>query len=149
MEAIDNSVVNIPEWTQFVRVTVRLLVAAVLGGVVGYERGGKPAGLRTYMLVALGAALFTIAPLESGMDVSDLSRVFQGIATGVGFIGAGTILKLPQEQRIEGLTTATGVWLTAGIGMAAGSGLLWIPILGSLLALVILRLLPYAERPRL
>ena len=130
----------LPELDQFIRVSVRLIVAALLGGVLGFERewGGKPAGLRTHMLVALGAALFTIAPLEAGMPISDLSRVFQGIATGIGFLGAGTILKLANEEEIKGLTTAAGVWLTGAIGMSVGAGHIWIPILGVSIALLIL-----------
>ena len=74
------------------------------------------------MLVALGAALFVIASLESGMSSSDLSRVIQGLATGIGFIGGGAILKLTEEREITGLTTAAGIWLTAAVGVAAGLG---------------------------
>jgi len=139
---------ELPEWTEVTRVVGRLLLAALLGGLLGYERerGGKAAGLRTHMLVALGAALFTIAPLEAGMTLSDLSRVFQGIATGIGFIGAGTILKRTELQEIKGLTTAAGIWLTAAVGVAVGAGPLWIPIVGAVLALIILSVLVYAER---
>ena len=93
----------------------------------------------------MGAALFAIAPLEAGMTISDAGRVFQGIATGIGFIGAGTILKLTEQQEIKGLTTAAGLWLTAAIGMAVGSGLLWIPILATFFAFVILSVLARAE----
>ena len=137
-----------PGWTEMYYVAVRLLVAALLGGLLGYERerGGKAAGLRTHMLVALGAALFTVAPLQAGVELRELSRVFQGIATGIGFIGAGTILKRSDGGHVEGLTTAAGIWLTAAVGMAVGAGLLWIPVLGSVLALVIFSVLGYAER---
>jgi putative Mg2+ transporter-C (MgtC) family protein len=93
----------------------------------------------------MGAALFAIAPLESGMTISDASRVFQGIATGIGFIGAGTILKLTDQQEIKGLTTAAGLWLTAAVGMAVGSGLVWIPVVATLLAFIILSVLAPAE----
>ncbi len=80
------------------------------------------------MMVGLAAALFTVAPLDAGMSVADLSRVLQGIAAGIGFIGAGTILKLTGEQEIKGLTTAASLWLTAAVGMAVGIGHLWLPI---------------------
>src|SRR5687767_1951037 len=82
---------GLPDATQAAHVLIRLLAAALLGAIVGIqrERAGKPAGLRTHMLVALGAALFVIATLESGMSGDELSRVIQGIATGVGFIGGG------------------------------------------------------------
>src|SRR5262249_14537118 len=90
------------------------------------------------MLVALGAAMFTLVPLEGQMSISDLSRVIQGIATGVGFLGAGTILKLSDEHKIIGLTTAASIWLTAAAGMAIGAGWLWPALLGVLLGWVIL-----------
>ena len=87
-----------------------VLLAALLGGLVGFQReqAGKAAGLRTHMLVALGAAFFVMIPYQAGMPLADLSRVLQGIITGVGFLGAGTILKRPAEEHIEGLTTAAG-----------------------------------------
>lgn len=115
---------GLPDWMQVERVIVRLTVAALLGAVVGIQReqAGKPAGLRTHMLVALGAALFVISCLEFGMSSSDLSRVIQGLATGIGFIGGGAILKLTDEREITGLTTAAGIWLTAAVGVAAGLG---------------------------
>ena len=114
MDGFHNEIFNLPEWTQLIRVSARLLIAAVLGGWIGFERQRerKAAGLRTHILVAMGAALFAIAPLEAGMTISDAGRVFQGIATGIGFIGAGTILKLTEQQEIKGLTTAAGLWLT-------------------------------------
>ena len=138
----------VPDLAQFVRVVVRLGMAALLGGVLGFEREqvGKSAGLRTHMLVSLGAALFTVASVEAGMSVADLSRVFQGIAAGIGFIGAGAILKLTSEQEIRGLTTAASLWLTAAAGTAAGAGYLWIPIVGVLLALIVLSALGRVER---
>ena len=147
MDGFHNEIFNLPEWTQLIRVSARLLIAAVLGGWIGFERQRerKAAGLRTHILVAMGAALFAIAPLEAGITISDAGRVFQGIATGIGFIGAGTILKLTEQQEIKGLTTAAGLWLTAAIGMAVGSGLLWIPILATFFAFVILSVLARAE----
>jgi putative Mg2+ transporter-C (MgtC) family protein len=143
-----HQILSLPEGAQLVRVSARLLIAAFLGGCIGFERQHehKAAGLRTHILVSMGAALFVIAPLEAGMTIADAGRVFQGIATGIGFIGAGTILKLTEQQEIKGLTTAAGLWLTAAIGMAVGSGLVWIPVLATLLAFAILSILGKTER---
>jgi putative Mg2+ transporter-C (MgtC) family protein len=80
------------------------------------------------------------------MSIADSSRVFQGIATGIGFIGAGTILKLAEQEEIKGLTTAASIWLTAAIGTAVGVGSLWLPMLGTLLALIILSVLGDADK---
>jgi putative Mg2+ transporter-C (MgtC) family protein len=116
-----------PDPGHMVRVAIRLLIAALFGGLVGFERlrDGKAAGLRMHMLVALGAALFTVIPMEAGMSKADMSRVIQGVATGVGFLGAGTILKISDQHKIEGLTSAASIWLTAAAGMAVGAGWLW------------------------
>lgn len=134
---------DISDPSQVTRVCVRLLVAVVLGGLLGYEREshGNSAGFRTHMLVALGAALFVLVPLEAGITPADLSRVLQGVITGVGFLGAGAIIKLSQEQEIKGLTTAASVWLTAAIGVAAGMGRESTAILSTLFALFILAVL--------
>lgn len=115
---------GLPDPAQMARIVFRLAVAALLGGVIGWqrERAGKAAGLRTHMLVSLGAALFIIAPIEFGMSNDELSRVIQGLVTGIGFLGAGAILKLADEGRIKGLTSAAGLWLTAAVGVAAGLG---------------------------
>jgi len=121
---------------------IRLLAATILGGIVGIQRQTtrKPAGLRTHMLVSLATAAFVIAGSGMGMSVEGLSRVVQGIITGVGFIGAGTILKLSQEHEIKGLTTAASVFMTASIGVAVGSGALGIALMVTLLAFSILAL---------
>src|SRR5215813_8456940 len=131
---------GLPDAKQFARIVIRLLVAMLLGGVVGIQREwtGKPAGLRTHMLVAMGAALFVLAPVEAGMTSADLSRVIQGLATGIGFIGGGAILKLSQEHEIRGLTSAAGVWMTAAMGVAAGLGRIGIALLSTLLTWFIL-----------
>jgi putative Mg2+ transporter-C (MgtC) family protein len=102
------------------QIVVRLVLASVLGGLLGYERErhGKAAGLRTHMLVALGAALFVLVALDAGAAPADLTRVIQGIATGIGFVGGGAILKSPQVGAVRGLTTAASVWLTAAVGIA-------------------------------
>ncbi|HEU5310409.1 MAG TPA: MgtC/SapB family protein [Candidatus Eisenbacteria bacterium] len=122
---------GIPTWEQFARVLIRLLFSAALGAVVGFQREqtGKPAGLRTHMLVALGSTLFVIVPLETGMPLADTSRVVQGIATGIGFIGAGAILKIASEREVHGLTTAAGIWMTSAAGVAVGTGRLGIAAL--------------------
>lgn len=115
------------------RVTARLALAGVLGGVIGIQRGlsRKEAGMRTHMLVAIGSALVVIGSLEAGCDNHDVSRVIQGLVTGIGFIGAGTILKLTTERDIIGLTTAASIWVTACIGIAAALGALWPALLGT------------------
>lgn len=127
------------------RVTVRLLIAAILGGILGYERekSGKSAGMRTHMLVSLGAAIFVLVPLEAGTTPGDLTRVLQGLVAGIGFIGAGAIMKSGGEGHVLGLTTAANIWLTAGIGMTAGMGRELTAILSTLLALVILAFVPH------
>ncbi|MEN3274619.1 MAG: putative Mg2+ transporter-C (MgtC) family protein [Massilia sp.] len=125
------------------RIVVRLLVAVVLGGLLGYEREsvGASAGLRTHMLVSLGSAMFVLIPLQAGMKIEDLSRVLQGITAGIGFIGAGAILKQREKEDIKGLTTAASVWLTSAVGIAAGMGREATAVLSALFALVILALL--------
>jgi putative Mg2+ transporter-C (MgtC) family protein len=147
---------DVPDLDHYLRVIVRLLVAALLGGVLGFERQreGKSAGIRTHMMVAMGAAVFTLIPLESGIEDKDLSRVIQGIATGIGFLGAGTILRpsepekgqVPGPHRVEGLTTAAGIWLTAAIGMTVGAGFLWPALVSLTLGWGILYLVHWAER---
>ena len=137
-----------PDAQQFARIAVRMVLAAVLGGLLGFERErrGKAAGLRTHILVSLGSAVFTIAMLEAGGDDQALSRVIQGIATGIGFVGAGTILKPDgREGNVKGLTTAAGIWLTAAIGVSIGAGLLWLALLCTVLALITMSILGRLE----
>ena len=133
-------ILSVPNGPQMLRVVIRVLVAALLGALLGWERerAGKAAGLRTHMLVALGAALFVLFPAEAGMNIADLSRVIQGVATGIGFIGAGTILKRAESEHVEGLTTAASIWLTGAIGMAVGAGQVWLSALCAISAWVIL-----------
>ena len=125
------------------RVCVRMIVAIALGGLLGYEREsvGASAGLRTHMLVCLGSALFVLIPLQAGMTLDDLSRVLQGIVAGIGFLGAGAILKQRDANQITGLTTAAGVYLTAAVGVAAGMGLEATAVLSALFGTVILALI--------
>lgn len=102
---------DIPDATQITRITLRLLVAAILGGLLGYERerNGKNAGVRTHMLVAIGAALFILVPQQAGASTEDLTRVLQGLIAGVGFLGAGAIIQGTKDVETRGLTTAAGL----------------------------------------
>lgn len=129
-------------------IVVRLVAAGVLGGIVGYEREihGKSAGLRTHMLVASGAALFVLSPQQGTLNPAELGRIIQGIAAGVGFIGAGAILKHSSQGHIKGLTTAAGIWLTAAIGVAAGVGRIGLAITATLLGMIVLLVLGRYER---
>jgi len=130
------------------RVAVRLLLAGALGFALGFEREakGKAAGARTHMLVAMGSALFVLAPQLSGTALADMSRVIQGLVAGVGFLCAGAILKSNEEHAVKGLTTAAGMWMTAAIGMACGLGREVTAILSTVLALVVLALVPHFSR---
>jgi len=132
----------------FVRILFRLALAALLGGLLGYQRKrrGKAAGVRTHMLVALGAALFILVPERAGTSLVDLTRVIQGVAVGVGFLGAGAIVKHDAERSIQGLTTAAGIWLTAATGLACGSGRAATAIASAVLAFIVLALVPHMGR---
>lgn len=138
---------GLPEARQFWRISIRLVVAMIVGAVVGVqrERSGKPAGVRTHMLVALGAALFVIGPMEFGMVENDLSRVIQGLVTGIGFLGAGAILKLEDKREIEGLTTAAGIWMTAAMGLAAGLGRFGLALISVIFAWFVLAVVKRTE----
>jgi putative Mg2+ transporter-C (MgtC) family protein len=109
---------GLPDPGHLVRMTIRLFVAMLVGAVVGLQRqsAGQSAGLRTHRLVAMGGALFVLVPWEVGMSWSDLSWVIQGFATGIGFLGAGAILKWHEEHEVRGLTTAAGIWMTTAMG---------------------------------
>ncbi len=133
---------GLSDMDQIVRMAIRLIAAMVLGGIIGIEREriGKAAGLRTHMLTALGSALFVVSAAEAGMSIGDMSRVIQGLATGIGFIGGGAILKLAEEREIEGLTTSAGIWMTAAVGVTVGLGRLWTAVLSMLLGWIILRI---------
>ena len=143
-ETVVSEFSDLPDAAQFTRIMLRLSLAALLGGLLGIEREqkGKAAGVRTHMLVAMGAALFVLLSQQEGMSSADLSRVIQGVIAGVGFLGAGTILKSDHDGRVKGLTTAAGIWLTAAIGVAAGLGRESTAVLSTLLALAIFALMP-------
>ncbi|RYY73161.1 MAG: MgtC/SapB family protein [Gammaproteobacteria bacterium] len=136
---------DLKDVTEITRISLRLLMAALLGGLLGYEREqrGKSAGVKTHMLVCIGAALFVLIPQEAGVIAeADLSRIMQGIISGIGFLGAGAILKGNDEKDLKGLTTAAGIWLTAAIGVAAGLGRESSAILCTVLALIVLVAIP-------
>ncbi len=139
---------GLPERTDVIVVGARLVAAALFGGIIGYERerAGKAAGLRTHMLVSLGAALFVLAAAQVDFNTDGLSRIIQGLVTGIGFLGGGAILKSKEGHNIEGLTTAAGIWLTAGIGVACGLGTLGIALITVVLAWIILTALLALER---
>jgi putative Mg2+ transporter-C (MgtC) family protein len=130
-------------------VLLRVLLAAILGAVVGFERQrhDKPAGLRTHMLVAVGSALFVgsgVLVLEQFGDGSstrtlDILRVSAAVATGIGFLGAGAIIRA--GGTVRGLTTAAGIWVTAGVGLAAGLGQYWLAVGSTAFAFVIIAIL--------
>ena len=97
------------------------------------------------MLVSLGSALFVMAALDVGVDPGDVSRVIQGMAAGVGFLGAGAILKLSERREMRGLTTAAGIWMTAATGLAAGLGRYGLAVIAALLSLLVLAVVPSAQ----
>lgn len=138
---------GLADFGQIERVLLRLISATLLGAIIGFERekAGKPAGLRTHILVCLGTAIVVLACAGGGMDSAGLSRVIQGIVTGIGFIGAGSILKLDEERDIQGLTTAAGIWMTAAIGIACGLGTLGLALIATAITLIVLGVLRVIE----
>jgi putative Mg2+ transporter-C (MgtC) family protein len=121
-------------------ITLRLLLAAALGAGIGYqrERANKPAGLRTHILIALGSALFTVVSIFGFNGTVDPSRVAAGVVTGIGFIGAGVILRGVRGEHVVGLTTAASIWAVAAIGMAAGVGMYLIATVVTVIAVLVL-----------
>jgi putative Mg2+ transporter-C (MgtC) family protein len=126
-------------------IMVRLLVAALCSGLVGFERetARKEAGLRTHTLLGVGAAVFTIASV-SAFDGPDESRIAAQIVSGVGFLGAGAIFR--DAGSVSGLTTAAGIWVVASLGMAAGAGSYWLAIMGTGMTLATLYALRAVDR---
>jgi len=130
----------------------RMGVALLAGAAIGWDRQrtGKPAGMRTHMLVSLGSCVFVLAPLDLGASPEALSRAIQGIATGVGFLGAGEIVHWVRSEEkkasIKGLTSAAAMWFTAALGIAAGCGLWKIVLLGLGAALTTLGIVKGLER---
>src|SRR3954470_3608531 len=137
------------DWANFSDDLLRIGAAALLGGVIGLERQWKGhwAGLRTHMMVTIGAAIFVIAGTTAGGHGSDgPSRVIQGVAAGIGFLGAGTILKLGERMEIKGLTTASSIWLAAALGIAAGLAEYALATAAAAISLFVLAFLPPVEK---
>ena len=151
IRSLENEFSDLSDVEQAARIIVRLSVAALLGGILGWQREshGKEAGLRTHMLVSMGSALFMLVALQVGIDTENSSRVIQGVIAGVGFLGAGTILKAESkdsEPHVRGLTTAAGIWLTAAIGVCAGVGEEATAIISTALAMVVLSAVPIVTK---
>lgn len=133
-------------------ITLRLLVALLLGMLIGLERlfAHKEAGMKTHAMVSIGAALFiiiseTLAKKYATLGGFDASRMASQIIVGIGFLGAGSIIL--EGAHVKGLTTASGFWVTAGIGMAAGFGFFNLAFIATLLVILIFAVLPNLERP--
>ena len=132
-----------------VNVLERVGAATLLGGILGLDRElrERSAGLRTHMMVAIGAAIFIMAGLGAAGGVGrDVTRVVQGIVVGIGFIGGGTILKLTEQQRVKGLTTASSIWLAAGVGTACGLAEFTLAVVGTAISVVVLAALRPVEK---
>ncbi|MEQ1643468.1 MAG: MgtC/SapB family protein [Pyrinomonadaceae bacterium] len=137
---------GLPDRRQFIQVVVRLTASVLIAGIVGFQRetSGKAAGLRTHILVSIGSTVFVLGCIGAGMRDDAISRVIQGIVTGIGFIGAGTILK--RETDIKGLTTSAGLWTTCAIGVLIGLGELGIAIMAAIVTFLVLTLVGRLER---
>ena len=124
--------------TEYTEILLRLVLATLAGGLIGLERElvHRPAGIRTHMLVSLGSALFALITIEQLPN--EAARIIAGIATGIGFLGAGTIFKAKDE--VHGLTTAASVWAVAAVGLSIGFGYYLMMLIATMLILVILQL---------
>jgi putative Mg2+ transporter-C (MgtC) family protein len=129
----------VPADLPLVEILLRLLAAFICGAAIGLNREfhRKPAGFRTFALVSLGSAIVVIAMEERGGSDA-ISRVIQGLVTGIGFLGAGVIFRREAPNKVSGLTTAAAIWLTAGLGTAAGLGEYPVVISGTVIALLLL-----------
>ncbi|MEH2176038.1 MgtC/SapB family protein [Nostoc sp.] len=139
----------------WLNISFRLCVALLIGAVIGLERQirHKPAGLRTHMLVSLGSALFTLIIMQTGglqASPDALSRVIQGIAAGVGFLGAGEIVRQSsqesQQLEIHGLTSAAAIWVSSALGIAAGCGLWQLGLISAILTFLVLNVFKRFEK---
>lgn len=152
LNTIANELSDLPDPEQATRIVFKLMLAALLGGGLGFEReaSGKAAGLRTHMLVAMGATMFLVIAQLVGINAYETSRVIQGVIAGIGFLGAGAILKPSNEAEgnVKGLTTAAGIWFTAAIGVAVGVGEEAAAIICTCLALIVLTAAPWLTKDR-
>ena len=132
---------GIPDGRQLVVILMRLVASVIMGAIIGWERetAGKAAGLRTHILVTAGTTVFVLGCLGAGFRDDALSRVIQGIVTGIGFVGAGSIIKRESESSIQGVTTSAGIWMAAAIGVTVGLGGLGLALMATALSLVVLR----------
>lgn len=130
------------------RVLVRLFAAILLGGLIGLQplRATKPSGLRTHTLVCLGTTVVLLSCSAAGLSVEGASRAIQGIMTGIGFIGAGSILKLSEDHLVAGLTASTRIWTTAAVGIAMGLGHVGIALITAVLVILVLAVFRGLER---
>lgn len=129
-----------------ITIIIRVAVSIGIGGLIGLEREleHKPAGLRTIILVCLGSTIFMLIGYELGFMGSELSRIVAGVVTGIGFLGAGAIIRARGE--VYGLTTAATIWLASGLGLAIGAGYYMLAIIACISVLVVLRLLGIVEK---
>jgi putative Mg2+ transporter-C (MgtC) family protein len=148
--------------SSWLHIILRLSFALLLGAIIGLERQlrNKPAGLRTHMLVSLAAAIFTLIPVaitstpsKLGVpDVDTISRIIQGIAAGVGFLGAGEILRQSsqnsQRPEVHGLTSAAAIWVSASLGITAGCGLWELGLVGAVFTFLVLYVFKRFEKPQ-
>ncbi|RPI58875.1 MAG: MgtC/SapB family protein [Lysobacterales bacterium] len=145
---LDELAASLPNAKETVRVVIRLLAALLAGGIIGLQReaSGKAAGLRTHVLVCAGTTLFVLAAIDVGMEQDAISRVVQGLVTGIGFLGAGAILKVESRHQIKGLTTAAGIWMTAAVGIAIGLGQLGTALIATAFTWFVLAVLIRADQ---
>jgi len=148
LEALRHEFEDVHDLPEAAVLVARMLVAVVLSGLIGLERERRnaPAGFRTHMLVGLGSAMFVLVPLQAGVSPADVTRVIQGVVSGIGFLGAGAILKESRGRQVHGLTTAASIFATSAIGVTAGMGKASTAILCTVLVLLILALLHRLER---
>jgi putative Mg2+ transporter-C (MgtC) family protein len=141
----------------WLNISFRLCLALVIGASIGLERQlrHKPAGLRTHMLVCLGSAIFTLVTMQTGglnPNADAISRLIQGVAAGVGFLGAGEILRASsqksQQPEIHGLTSAAAIWVSAALGIVAGCGLWQLGLISTVLTVIVLNLFKKLEKRR-
>jgi putative Mg2+ transporter-C (MgtC) family protein len=143
-----HSLCAMPNAVEVIGVVARVLAAAILGGFIGFqrERQHHAAGLRTHILVTTGAATFVLVTILTKMTSGDTSRVMQGVVQGIGFLGAGAIIKFTDRGEVLGLTSAASIWASAAIGVACGAAPLWLPFIVTLLVWLVLAPLGRLEK---